>query len=205
MNDEAAKKIADIIHNLDQRAVHALMEQRYEDALIVYEEVLKAYQALKLERERGRTLLNIANTLLALNRPEEAMARLEEATAIPELVRDAKDRTMLQMFRANTLILLKRLSEAERLLTDTLRSCRTPLLIGQLELLRFNCYWQSGQRTKARSSVDRAIQSIEMSQNREELKRALHCRIRYFEASGQSMFAAGDRARLKKLLEETSS
>lgn len=202
MNNEAAKKIADIMHNLDQRAVQALMEQRYEDALTVYEEVLKAYTDLKLEKERGHTLLNIANTLMALNRPEEALSRLNEAAAIPELTRDSKDQTVLHMFRANTLLVLKRLPEAERLLSSTLRSCRTPLQVGQLELLRFNCYWQSGQRTKARGSVDRAIQSFEQAQNREELMRALQCRIRYFEASDQSNFAAGDHARMKKLMEE---
>ena len=204
MSKEQAKKIADLLHGLDKKAALALTENRYEDAVLIYEEVLKAETELKLEKERGHTMMNLANTLLALGRNEEAMAYLDTAAGIPEIRRDSRDSVMLQIYRASALFRMDRRTEAERLLTDTLRTYRDHLLIGRLELMRFDCYWQSGQRTKARASVDRAVQSFELAKNQEELKRALLCRIRFFEATGQSMYAVGDRNRLKKLLEEQS-
>lgn len=202
MSKEQAKKIADLLHGLDQKAALALAERRYEDALLIYEEVLKAETELKLEKERGHTMMNLANTLLALGRNEEAMTHLDAAAGIPEIRRDGKDSVMVQLYRASALFRMDRRTEAERLLTDTLRTCRDHLLIGRLELMRFDCYWQSDQRTKARGSVDRAIQSFQLAKDREELKRALYCRIQFFEATGQAMYAVGDRNWLKKLLEE---
>lgn len=205
MSKEQAKKIADLLHGLDKKAALALAERRYEDAILIYEEVLKAETELKLERERGHTMMNLANTLLALGRNEEAMVFLDTAAELPEIKRNGKDSVMLQLYRASALFRMDRRVEAERLLSDTLRTCRDYLLIGRLELMRFDCYLQSGQKAKARSSVDRAVQSFELAKNQEELKRALLCRIRFFESTGQSMYAVGDRNRLKKLLEEQSN
>lgn len=201
MSKENVKIIADILHNLDQRAVQALTEQRYEDALAVYEEVLKAETELKLEKERGHTLLNMANTLLALNRPEEAIKYLDTAADITEIAKNEKDNTMLQIFRANTMVILGRQAEAERMLSDKLKTCKNPLLIGQMELLRFQIYWKNSERSKARASVDRAIRCFELAANKEELKRAIHCRIQFFDSVGQGMYAAGDRTKLRMLME----
>ena len=202
MSKEQAKKIAELLHGLDQKAVQALAVGRYEDALTVYREVLKAEQELKLEKESGHTMMNIANTLLALGRNEEAMAYLDAAAGNPEIRRSGKDTTMVQLYRASALFRMNRLGEAERLLTDTLRTCRDNALIGKLELMRCDCYWQSGQSAKVRSSLDRAVRCLELANDQETIKRALMYRIRFFERAGQAVYAAGDRDRLQKLLEE---
>jgi len=203
MGKNTTKQIVDVFHELDRRAALALSEQRFEDALTIYGEVLKAERELKLVKESGHTLMNIANTLAMLGRYEEALAMLDEAAENREINKSARDKTAVQIFKANIHIRMGREQEAERILTAAFRSCRDYLQLGQMELLRYECYWKSNQRSKARSSLDRALINFELSGNREELKRALYTRIRYFESVGQGAFAAADKDRLRKLTEGT--
>ena len=61
MKNNPSQKIADILLEMDKKAALFLSVQKYDEALNVYKEILRAQEQLKLEKLCGQTLLNIAN------------------------------------------------------------------------------------------------------------------------------------------------
>lgn len=199
MKSEHIKKISDILLELDQRSAFALAEKRYDDAFEIYEEILKAERDLKLDRLIGHTLLNMANICMIKAMPEKALEYIDEAANMKELQADAKDRGNIQISRANCLFLLNRGEEAEKVLTKELMKNRDHLICGQIECILFSYYMRTEKNTKARGAIDKAIQYFELDNNKEELKKAIICRIELMELSGQKQYAELDRRKLEEI------
>ena len=101
MNIEEKNKILEMVSDLDQRASIAIGEGNYEDALKVYREILKAYEALKMEKECGLTLLNMAKVLLLQGKIENARELVDIASDINGLIEENAEAVNIQFLRAN--------------------------------------------------------------------------------------------------------
>lgn len=199
MNKENLQKISDILHELDQRAAFALQEQKYDEALMIYEEVLKAQENLRLEKLSGHTMLNIANIRMMKGEYEKALEYIERASGLKSLQKDHKDSGNIQIFRANCFFMLNRMEEAEKALTQEIRRNKNNTACGKMELLLYTIYMQTDKKGKARIAVDKAISHFKLDDNKAELKRALSCRVEYFRSVGQKMYAELDLAEIDKL------
>lgn len=199
MKSEHIKKIRDILLELDQRSAFALAEKRYDDAFEIYSEILKAQRDLKLHKLVGHTLLNMANICMLKAMPETALEYIDEAANMKELQTDSKDRGNIQISRANCLFQLNRGEEAEKLLTKELIKNRDHLVCGQIECMLFSYYMRTEKRTKARGAIDKAIMYFERDNKKEELKKAIMCRIEFMELSGQKQYAQLDRRKLEEI------
>lgn len=201
MNREAAKTIADILKELDQRAARALLNKEYDEALRIFDEILKAQRELKLERLSGHTLLNMANTCLMKGDCEKALSLMDQATELKTIQKDEADRGNVELVRANCFFLMRKNEEAEQLLLRELKRNKNYAACGRMELLLFRYYENERKNAKARSIVDKAIAHFQLAQNKEELMNAYRCRASHFTAAGQKMYAELDLAEIVKLEE----
>ena len=201
MSSEGTRKIADILKELDQRAAYALMDKKYDEALNIYREILRAQEGLGLEKLSGHTLLNMANICMLKGEFEEALSVIDRASKLKSLQKDDIDRGNLEIFRANSLFLLERSGEAENVLLQELKKNRNSTSCGQMEMLLFHHYRREKKNAKARGIVDKAISHFRADHNKEELIRALRGRVQYFLAAGQKMYAELDLAEIKNIEE----
>ena len=200
MSDQRIENLVNILHSMDQRAVQALTLGDYGAALETYLEILKAEQTLHLEKESGHTMLNISNTLLLMNQPEKSLEYAEKAASITAMMHDSDDNMNLHILKANILGKMNRRTEAENILAKALKTCKSNILCGRIELMLYNFYVQDKNKVKARTSIDRSVRYFELAGNDEYLMKALMARIQFFEANKQAYNANGDRARLSTLM-----
>lgn len=201
MKKEDAKNIADMLKELDQRAARALLRQDYDEALMIYREVLKAQQNLKLEKLSGHTLMNIANVHMMKGECKQALSMIDQASKLKSIQKDELDRGNIELFRANNMFLMNKSEEAEQVLLRELRRNRNNTACGQMELLLFGYYQRGKKNAKARSIVDKAINHFKLDQNKEELIKAYHCRANHFMSVGQKLYAELDLAEIEKIEE----
>ena len=201
MKKEDAKNIANILKELDQRAARALMQKEYDEALMIYREVLKAQQDLKLEKLSGHTLLNMASLYMMKGEFTQALALIDQASELKSIQKDELDRGNIEIFRANNMFLMNQAEKAEQLLLRELRRNRNHTACGQIELLLFGYYQKEKKNMKARTYIDNAISHFKMDDDHEELIKAYRCRADHFIANGQKAYAELDLAAIGKLEE----
>jgi len=201
MKKEDAKRIADILKELDQRAARALLNKEYDEALMIYKEILKAQQDLKLEKLSGHTLLNMANVYMMRGECLSALSLIDQAAGLRSIQKDEVDRGNIEIFRANNMFLMNQDDEAERILLRELKRNKNHTACGQMELLLFGYYKRGKKNAKARSIVDKAISHFKLDQNKEELIKAYRCRAEHFMMNGQKLYADLDLAEIEKLEE----
>lgn len=199
MNKEKIQEISDILHELDQRAAFALKDQKYDEALIIYNEILRAQEQMKLEKLSGHTMVNIANIYTVKGEYESALEYIDKASELKSLQKDSCDSGNIQILRANILFMLKRPKEAEELLIQACKKNRDNVTCGRMAQTLFSYYVRIKEYPKARTYVDKAINHFRLSNNREELRKALSCRIEYFKLVGQTQYARYDEAELANL------
>jgi len=199
VNKEQLQNISDILHELDQRAAFALKDQKYDEALAIYGEILRAQETLKLEKFSGHTMINMANIHTVRGEYETALEYIDRAAALKALQKDPRDSGNIQILRANIFFLLGRAEEAEALLTQECKRNRDDVTCGQIELVLYSYYMRAKKYSKARTFVDKAINHFRLGDNQEELRRALACRIEYFRRMGQAQYAKFDEAELSAL------
>lgn len=199
MNKEKIQEISDILHELDQRAAFALKDQKYDEALIIYSEILRAQEEIKLEKFSGHTMLNIANICTVKGEYERALEYVDKASELKALQNDPCDSGNIQILRANILFMLQRPKEAEELLIQASKRNHDDVTCGRMALTLFSYYVRIKEYPKARKYVDKAINLFRLSNNREELRHALSCRIEYFKLLGQAQYAKYDEAELSTL------
>ncbi|SDB15014.1 hypothetical protein SAMN02910298_00801 [Pseudobutyrivibrio sp. YE44] len=203
MGRSEVKQIADILHEMDMRAAMALNECRLDDALNIYHEILKAQQQLKLEQFSGHTLLNIANIYMAMEAYSEALHYIDEAEKLKTIQRCDEDSANLQMFRSNCLYKMNQVSEAENILLKELKKNKDRRACGKIQLMLYSYYMDAKKNSKARSSIDSAINNFKTAGDNNELIRALNCRADYFTAVGQNVYAELDRSAVNNLVKNT--
>ncbi|MCR5458961.1 MAG: hypothetical protein K6F51_03590 [Acetatifactor sp.] len=201
MSREDAKKIADILKELDQRAARALLQKNHDEALMIYHEILKAQQDLGLEKLSGHTLLNMANVSMMKGDFTKALSMIEQAATLKSIQKDEKDRGNVEIFRANNMFLTNHAEEAEHILLRELKRNKNHTACGQMELLLFGYYRRGQKNAKARSIVDKAISHFKLDHNKEDLIRAYRCRADHFMELGQKLYAELDLAEIEKLEE----
>src|SRR5699024_11416876 len=68
--------------NYNKQGVLALSLDDYEKALECFKKSYYIESEIKLSQEKGKTLINIANTMMLLNKPEQALETADEALDI---------------------------------------------------------------------------------------------------------------------------
>ncbi len=91
MSIEEKNMILEMVDELEERASIAIGEANYDDALKIYREILKAYEALKMERNCGLTLLTMAKVLLLQGKVENARELVDIASDINSLAVEDKN------------------------------------------------------------------------------------------------------------------
>ncbi len=91
MSIEEKNMILEMVDELEERASIAIGEANYDDALKIYREILKAYEALKMERNCGLTLLSMAKVLLLQGKVENARELVDIASDINSLAVEDKN------------------------------------------------------------------------------------------------------------------
>ena len=199
MNTDNLKRISDILHELDQRAGLAVADHNYDEALAIYQEILKAQGNLNLEKLCGHTMMNIANIYLLKEEYEKALVYVERASKLKTIQNDHKDSGNIQILRANISFLLQHLDEAEAILTREIKRNKNDSICGRMELMLFSHYMRSNRKSKARTVVDNAIKHFQVAKDKEELRRALECRVTYFKCLGQEQYARLDEMEIARL------
>jgi len=196
MNETEIKQLAAMLQKLDLTAGEAMRRGALPDAILVYEQMLDAELRLGLEKNAGRTRINLANLYLQVGRNETALERAGEA--IDGLTRCgvADDAVVARLAKARCLCVLDRKHEGVREAETALRMCRTDLARGEAALTLAECRRLAEDRWKARDAVDRAVRYFESGGDLNGLARALSLRAAMLEQGGQSAAAAADRARL---------
>lgn len=99
MSIEEKNKILEMVDDLEERASSAIGEADYDGALKIYREILKAYEALKMERNCGLTLLSMAKVLLLQGKVENARELVDIASDINSLAVDDKNSVEIPAMR----------------------------------------------------------------------------------------------------------
>lgn len=199
MSRESSQKIVDMLHEMDQRAAYALMEEDYDKALGMYKEILSAQEALKLEKLCGHTMLNMANIYLIKEDFDTAMEYIEKVSQIKIVMKDDVDRGNIEMFRANALFMYSDAKEAEKILLSELKKNKNHTSCGKMQLILYSYYMRENMKVKARTILEKAIGSFRVSGNKDELKRALTYRMNYFLSVGQPQYAKLDEAEIARI------
>lgn len=199
MNETELKQLAAMLRRLDLTAGEAMRRGSLPDAILIYEQMLDAELGLGLEKNAGRTRINLANLYLQLNRNETALARAEQAFDGLRRCGAAADAIMARLTKARCLCALDRKAEGTCEAEAALRECRTDLARGEALLTLAECRRLAGERWKARDAVDRAVRYFESGHDQNGLARALSLRVEMLEQAGQSAAAAADRARIAAL------
>lgn len=200
MDNNQLKGIADALREMDKRAALCLNNHNYEEALVVYKEILRAQKMLNLESLYGRTLLNIANIYMIQEDYEEALKSLDEAMSMKSMQTNSVDRGNLRMSYANCLFKINKPSEAENELKSELRRNYNKSMCGKMELMLFSYYKEGDNKSAARMYADRAINHFKLDNNHEELLRALYSRVDYFRSIGQEQYARYDEIEINRLI-----
>lgn len=199
MKTNPLQNIADALLKMDQRAALFLANQNYEEALNVYEEILKAQEQLKLEKLCGQTLLNMANIYMIQNDFDKAFDCINKAALLKTMQTNNNDRGNLKLCYANCLFRLGKAKEAELELKKELMKNYSKTLYGKMELMLFSYYMETNNKAAARTYVDKAINHFKLDQNTNELLRALHARVDYFKSVGQEQYARYDEIEIERL------
>lgn len=199
MKTNPLQNIADALLKMDQRAALFLANQNYEEALNVYEEILKAQEQLKLEKLCGQTLLNMANIYMVQNDFDKAFDCINKAALLKTMQTNNNDRGNLKLCYANCLFRLGKAKEAELELKKELMKNYSKTLYGKMELMLFSYYMETNNKAAARTYVDKAINHFKLDQNTNELLRALHARVDYFKSVGQEQYARYDEIEIERL------
>ena len=200
MKTNPLQNIADALLKMDQRAALFLANQNYEEALNVYEEILKAQEQLKLEKLCGQTLLNMANIYMVQNDFDKAFDCINKAALLKTMQTNNNDRGNLKLCYANCLFRLGKAKEAELELKKELMKNYSKTLYGKMELMLFSYYMETNNKAAARTYVDKAINHFKLDQNTNELLRALHARVDYFKSVGQEHYARYDEIEIERLM-----
>ncbi|MBO4695689.1 MAG: hypothetical protein J5643_00245 [Lachnospiraceae bacterium] len=196
MNETELKQIADNLKQMDYAAAEAMKEGNIPKAIAGYELMYDAELAVGLERNAGRTLLNLSNLYLEMNRKEKALERAEKAIESFKRCGAKDDVISGRLIVARCLALLEKKNESIAEVEEAIRSCRTDNQRGDAYLMLAECQRIAGDRWKARDAVDRSVRYFEYLHDDIGLVRALNERIFLMEQSGQAGAAAMDRSRL---------
>ncbi len=200
MDRNELERISQGLHDLDRAAALALSQGELEHAFLAYQTLCRTEDALGLRIEAGRTKMNLANLSMMLGRPDEAEGAVREALTIFTEEKQNGAVTETRFLLARVLCAkgdgAAGLKEAEA----ALRLCKTDLQRGWGHLTILECARQKGDRMKARTAADRAVQYLAADPG--GLEAALCARIALFESQRQYGPAAADKARLASLREE---
>lgn len=197
---KAGKDLAELLIKLDKMAVTALNNGCYEEALVCYQKTYDLWASLGLERKGAKTLVNIANILVLLERRSEALELLEKAKTAFQA--EGKKNELLDVMRKCIGIYIAdgRISEAEQLLSIIKSKCNTPDELGEYTLLQYALMCAKEQNGKGKVLLNRAVQYFEAAQDKMGLCRALQLRKQYYDKMGEQKAAELDRVRIINLL-----
>ncbi|MCF0137891.1 MAG: hypothetical protein HUJ66_05965 [Oscillospiraceae bacterium] len=196
MNEHELKQIAAMLKQMDYAAGDALRRNNLPGAILAYEQMMDAELAIGLEKNAGRTRINLANLYLQVNRNEKALEHARRASDALARFGAFEDVINARLTMARCLCALDRHADGIREAENALRDCRTDAVRGEAYLVLAECERLAGDRWKARNAADRAVRCFEGVNNQSGLARALYERISLLEQNGQSAAAAADRARL---------
>lgn len=199
---KAGNDLAECLKALDMIAVTAIKEGHYEDALACYQQTYDLWTSLGLQKKGAKTLVNIANILVLLERRSEALALLEKAESIFQA--EGKRAELQDVMRKCIGIHIsdRNLPMAEYLLGKLKSLCSTTNDFGEYSLLQYALLCAKEQDSKGKAMLDRAIQYFETAHNTIGLYRALQLRMHYYAKYGQLKNAELDRIKIATLSDQ---
>ncbi len=196
--------IADTLMNYNKQGVLALSLGDYEKALECFKKSYYIESEIKLSQEKGKTLINIANTMMLLNKPEQALETADEALDIFKQLNYKQDYLLTLLLIANIQIHLKNFKQSETILLKMLKETLQNNVKGEIYLSLHEVYLKNKENYQAQESITKAIQYFDSSQEKNKLTQTLLTRADFFKTINRADLAAMDLNKVDYLSNEVT-
>ena len=112
--------IADTLLNYNKSGIMELTRGNYQEALHFFKRSYFVEKEMKLSKEQGKTLVNIANTEMLLNEPEKALKSSQEALDIFNRLHANKEHISTLLFMGTIYLFLKDIKNGEDVLHEVI-------------------------------------------------------------------------------------
>ena len=153
--------IADTLLNYNKSGIMELTRGNYQEALHFFKRSYFVEKEMKLLKEQGKTLVNIANTEMLLNEPEEALKSSQEALDIFNHLHANKEYISTLLFMGTIYLFLKDIKKGENLLHEVIRKSTSDDIKGEAYYSLHHIYIENKNNYKAQDSITRSIQYFE--------------------------------------------
>ncbi len=196
--------IADTLMTYNKQGVLALSSGEYEKALECFKKSYYIENEIKLSQEKGKTLINIANTMMLLNKPEQALETADEALDIFKQLNYKQDYLLTLLLIANIQLHLNNFKKSEIILLKILKETLKDNLKGEVYLRLHEVYLKKQKKYQAQESITKAIQHFEKSNQKNKLSQALLIRADFFKTINRADLAAMDLNKINYLSNEVT-
>lgn len=192
--------IANGLKQLHSRAITAISQNNYDDAIACYNQILTFEQNLKWHRQQAETLVNLANLFIIKNDFTGAESSLEQAIKLMRTYGTAADIANINLIQAHIAESKGNHRQSQTILENCIRA-NIPISIKGRALMQLAAFFlESNELAKAQDLYGKAIDAFESCKETTFLIQCLHKRAELFQLSGQVQWRNRDLARIEQLI-----
>lgn len=191
--------IAETLLNYNKSAIMELTQGNYDKALLIFKKSYFIENQMNFAKEKAKTLVNIANTEMLLNKPEEALESSEEALLIFKELRCKGDYLQALVLIGKICFFLKDMKKAEKTFNELVKNSKTDEMKAEAYYHLHNVYIEDKDNYRAQETITKSIQYFEKGKKDERLKQALQKRADFFKGLNRDDLAWMDLNKIKFL------
>lgn len=191
--------IAETLLNYNKTAIMELTQGNYDNALEIFKKSYFIENQMKFDKEKAKTLINIANTEMLLNKPEKALESSEEALLIFKDLRCYEDYLQTLLLIGKVSFFLKDTKKTQKVFNELIKKSKTDEMKAEAYYNLYDMYIEEKNNFKAQVSITKSIEYFEKSKKDEKLKLALQKRADFFKGLNRNDLAWMDLNKIKSL------